>query len=267
MGSKRRFEFRKGFSLVGVLVALSLSAIVVMGLTDFFINVFRDQKRLNVLFQIQQVQRNISTFISSDDAWKSTILNNPSLDCLRPAAPPFVPPQCNNGMTGSLTLFTPAGASYFDPALQGFTLDGEICMKNDPKCKMTLNINVDLKCPGTPPAATCADPDQIVIRGTFQPFDLSAGNPFVFNANNYRINVVKEDFALAAAAGGGIAFQLKCPWVIMINFMPQPQSLPPGVCVPPTCPPGFIDGGISVEVTGTHGNLHAVGNVIRNCFK
>lgn len=204
------------------------------------------------------------------------VLNNASLDCLKPAAPPFVPPPCNHGLTNSVTLFTPAAASYFDPALQGFTLDGEICLKNDPKCKMTLNVAVELKCPGTPPAATCAIPDQIIVRGSFQPFELSFGNPFIFNANNFQINVVKENVLAAAAGGGGTVIQTKCPWARKL-LMPLGSCLGPNPCInvapsclPPACPPGFTDGGVSTEVTtGTSdavGTLVA-GNVTRTCYK
>ncbi len=91
MALKWRSATRQGFSLISVMVTLAITGIVVGGLTEFFINFSRDQKRLNVLFQIQQVQRNLSTFIASDDVWKSMVLNNASLDCLKPAAPLLFP--------------------------------------------------------------------------------------------------------------------------------------------------------------------------------
>lgn len=260
------------------MVALVVLGVVSWGIMGIFQTMNRDQRRLSTLFQLQQIQKNISTLVSSDGAWSEIVKNNEVLKCLVPQSTT----PCVNGVAEVTSLFTAGGAAFFDSTAQGFGLNGEVCAVSSPLCKIRLKFMVELTCPGTPAAATCGTPDQIVFRGTFSPFDDESGRSFLFNPANYAINVRKD--SAFAAGGGSQVLEFTCGFLQgesnSVNSKCDAvgyDGTPSGnlACALQTCPQGYSQiGQISTRFTSaawgsSAGNesLSVVGYCSRYCSK
>lgn len=267
-----------GVSLIEVLIAIAVLGVIVLGSADFFVNMTREQKRLAALFQLQQIQKNLSTLVSSDSAWREIVNRNASLACLRDGAST----PCQTGKAESIALFTAGGAALFDPAAQGFGLDGEVCDLSLSSCKIQMDLAVELVCPGEPATATCGAPDQIIVRGIARPFELEPGRQFMFNPQNYAINVRKDPaHAATASGGGGVVIEMVCLATLAYYQsghrevdnsclkLTEAGGLAPA-CEPQVCPPGFQQIGalqprpIHWEYNGT---ATVYGMCVRLCMK
>ncbi len=266
----------QGFSLMEAMVALVVLGVVSWGMMGIFQTMNRDQRRLSTLFQLQQIQKNISTLVSSDGAWSEIVKNNEVLKCLVPQSTT----PCVNGVTEVTSLFTAGGAAFFDSTAQGFGLNGEVCAVSSPLCKIRLKFMVELTCPGTPAAATCGTPDQIVFRGTFSPFDDESGRSFLFNPANYAINVRKD--SAFAAGGGSQVLEFTCGFIRQNKKSAAPESEFNGglsvntECTVQACPQGYSQiGEISTRNTSAAAwgsmlggeSLYVTGYLSRYCVK
>ena len=274
-----------GFGLVGVLVTMFMVSVIAASVTAVILNFLREQDRINILFNIQQIQKNLSTLLSNDDVWRNVVLNNSGLECMRPLTEEFTPPLCNSGITGNLKLFTAAGAAYFDSNTQGFTLNGMVCTLGGSGCSLNMEIKAKLTCPSE--TATCTKPDMVSIEGAFRPFSTADGRSFVFNPNKYKVQVVKDNVLGGLGSTQKPIFRIES---IVQSFLAGGGPLgtchgnstsPPGFtiaaffCLPLSCPTGTVEllryinnakEVFTLYVQGTgHSNSEVVQGQVRIC--
>lgn len=252
---------QKGFNLVGVMMGVGIGGIFLAGITSLLVNSQRDQARLSALFNVQQIQKNMSNMISSDHVWKSMIENNSSLVCLKSGSGVL----CDHGKIENVTIYTGSGVEFFNPQKHGFTLNGVVCDLTKPGCDIKMKLEVELTCPGSPALATCAAPDQTVVKGVFA-LNTKLEALSVFNPENYLVQVRKDAFVAAASSAGGVVIQLKCvgsvPNDLEFSRLVKCTYVEGTVCIPPVCPPGFEELGLHNE--GVDGFIV---NCVRTCLK
>lgn len=137
-----------------------------------------------------------------------------------------------------------------------------------PDCALELVTAYVVKCPGG--AASCINPEDIFIKYSLRGatgITPSGGVPFKATGTTPPTGIRFEAFA---AGGGGSVMVLKTGWYIGGNGSPC-YPIPNGSSMcpinAPLCPSGWMDAGITVEVTGVASPNVVGGNFVRTCYK
>lgn len=102
----------KGMSLVEVLVAAGLMALVAAGLVGTITAMNREQNNQVRLATFRELKSRIQFLITDQNSWNMTLKNNSSMDCLvqhTGSAP------CTSGSATDLVLYDSSGAAFFTP--------------------------------------------------------------------------------------------------------------------------------------------------------
>jgi hypothetical protein len=221
------------------LVALAALGFLGWGLKAYF---ERDKQQETVLSTAMDIRQKIVKTLSDHASWQKTIEKNPSLDCLKNSGGISCSPQ-------SATFFTLYGADgslVLDPMLQGFRLNGELCQKNQPDCKIHINLGMLSTCKDA--KDKCEHPDSFAIKGEFSDVILDNGQKISLMRAPFSIFVDKKNSAPLTTGGNGTVLVFKCPFMVVEKYEnPMPSDMK---CLPMECPMGFANMGISLELVG-----------------
>ncbi len=143
-----------GFSLLEILVALALMAVVTTGGLSMMTIFSKESSRVNVNNNLQDIRQRLFRWLETPDSWTQSIQNNPALSCLPPVA---TGGPCNNGQTANPIIYDAVGVAQFNTATQGFDRNGAICFlaAGLTACPLRFNVTTTMSC-GV--AATCVSP-------------------------------------------------------------------------------------------------------------
>lgn len=214
LGSIQRLGNSSGFSLVEVMVAVGIMAVLIAAMTTL-IEFMEKSKSQNTLTQnMTLMQSKIQSLILNDNAWDESIGSLTDADPLNLAVPPLV---CIPNGTGCIhtvkpvpatnppdnayylgapfvrmhVLAEPNGNRYLDTSLpgNGFTADGTPCTTFNPgaglgtdDCPVRWQLRLAMICPNAVP--TCINPTVEVVA-------VLRYNPSPNNSRFKPINVLK----------------------------------------------------------------------------
>lgn len=178
---------KKGFSLIGILVATCLLGIVLSGTLGVTQISLKQQSQSNITFMADQIRRNLTQHIQNGSAWQNTVNDsaNTNLACLQSST------SCT-GMGGAFRLRDASNHIVYDPLTpsNGFTAAGSLCTTfstggND-ACPLRMELSWQPVCSGT-----CVSP-QVKIIGTITYAPQSPEKKIAFNSSNYGFEVMQR---------------------------------------------------------------------------
>ena len=232
---------QKGIGLMEIIIGIALLGIVGMGFSSLMVYMKQQQMTQGVLFNIEQMRRNVSILISNRQHWNAMVNENNSLECLRDNDV-----DCPHDSPMNFTIYTDGPVQFLDPETQGFTREGRVCNQGDSDCIITLDIAVTTKCAptGTPPEppSECANPSEILVEGRFEvDHNIFQGPLFAFNPENYLVTNRLE--GVRASNSGEGFLKLTCSWNYLSLYSTCPCSgthaNDPSACQSLPCPSGF----------------------------
>ncbi len=167
---------QKGFSILEVLVATGLMAIISLGLVTMFQNMAIEQKRINLFNTLRELKSRMEFVVRDQNAWVKTIndTSNPSLSCLINSTICTVQDPATGSPT-KIVLSDAAGNRVFDlldwtgAGASGFTENGTPCTTFSSaagagvdSCPISYRLVYLMFC--TNGATTCSNP-QIKVTG------------------------------------------------------------------------------------------------------
>lgn len=212
----------RGQSVVQMLLAIMLTAIIVIGLASMGTIIAHQQHQANFTFQVSQVRTSLVNLINNPNSWTQTyrsplnsLGNGSGLDCLyylKPCTADEFGDLGTNPVGVPIGSVTPApvnaildasGNVYYDSTnpTSGFTATGATCTGFVPPpaagndaCPLRFNITWQALCSTTPAPGTCVNAKpEITIQVVFNP----ATPQYVFNPRNYAV----VPFVQGSAAG------------------------------------------------------------------
>src|SRR6476660_9940209 len=106
---------QSGLSFVEVLILTSIMSVVSLGVAAMMASNSKSQKNSALIYNVDQVRRNLNSLISNNQNWQSTLLKNsqtadPSvsgstLSCLQPSYG-VSKPNCTNNGTYPFKIYT-----------------------------------------------------------------------------------------------------------------------------------------------------------------
>lgn len=190
---------KKGFSLIGILVAACLLAVVLNGTLSLAQISLKQQTQSNLTFAADQIRRNLIQYVQNSNAWQNT-LNDPantSLACLKASA------SCT-GAGGAFRVRDAQNNIVYDPLTStavGFAGSGSPCntfsASGNEACPLRMELSWQPVCSGT-----CVNP-QVKLKGTMTYAPQAPQTKFAFNALNYSFEILQSASASGAFLQSG----------------------------------------------------------------
>lgn len=168
---------KKGTSLVEVMIATSIIAILALGVTTLLLSVGTSSHDVAVRSSLESISASLLSAVTNQDAWDRTKANNSLMSCAR-----TFPSTCPANTSGVISLFNSEGVQLTDPGNTqlGFRTDGSLCQTfGSDGCIYRAEITWYILC--TTPQS-CQFPDEkFQIRFTY-------GGPENLNLSKYNID-------------------------------------------------------------------------------
>lgn len=182
---------QKGFSLLEIMVAVGLLALISLGIATIMQNMATEQKKFVLMNALREVKSRIENNIRDQNSWIKTInsASNPSLNCLKTSMPCTVQDP-TLGLPTKIILKDAADNTTFDlldwqaNTGNGFTESGGSCNNFNAiagngvdSCPFSYRLVQVMTCTGA--AATCSNPQiKVTARLIFNPSTNGVLNKF-----------------------------------------------------------------------------------------
>lgn len=175
--SDRINKFNFGFTLVELMLACVLTSVIILGLTNFFVDSLKLQKLQEFKMDINEIRGQVFIYLSHPVASVYT-KNQPSFGCAK------VLPNANCVGPQRITIRDSQDGIFIDGITPnvGFTSKGTTCTTYPSQdCNLKLVVDFIEHCFG-------CDPRQVLIRGRFQLANQSnIGKELNLNAFDFNI--------------------------------------------------------------------------------
>lgn len=219
MNKKCTLNNRKGMSLIEVMIAAGLLALISLGVGTMLQNVSKEQKQNNLLVTLRELKIKFSNVIQDRKAWNYTMLASTNgMTCLT-ANPPIActavtsstPNNLGQVMDSTNTIFY-SGVNWATPTGgNGFTETGANCTGfvataggGNNACPIGFKMAWEPVCPAT---GSCINPSvRVTIRAIYNPAPENSAGKFVNTLAVTDVNTAtapgKYDYQLVRAANG-----------------------------------------------------------------
>lgn len=297
----RQWKSSKGFSLMEMLVAagiLSIIALAFLQLQSTWQKSLLNNRQMasrdsiksladRYILDLNVIQKSATK--ANYTALLSNFAGNEALDyCLNgdPPAPTVQCPtgvQCCKAVTDQpFHILDPADPTHTtrfsgtDAATGGafattnlapvlYDINGLVCTTPSPDCALELVTTYNATCQGG--GSKCSGASEIFINYSLR----NAPGIIPTSGVNFKLAKPSTPVLLATAASTGTAIlQIRCPFKTTLSSPATPSCIIIGIgplCVPNSCPPGWVDLGVSAEYTATLPTSDLFGNCIRTCNK